>query len=238
MNPDLSPLASLSIRPALPRRALLAASIALSSLVVACATTPTTPAAASAAPSATITAPDPAGGGGPMNAAAAANAAAGPPAAADAIPNPPTGGEELVGKPAPDFTASAQNGTTIHLAALKGKTVVLYFYPKDETPGCTKEACSFRDAWEAIAKSGAVLIGISADSDESHKNFAAHHKLPFLLISDPDGAIGRTYGVPFQGRHHRETFVIGPDGAFRKVYREVDVTVHAQQVLADVSRPG
>jgi peroxiredoxin Q/BCP len=148
-----------------------------------------------------------------------------------------TAQDEMVGKPAPDFTAVAQDGTSVRLGALKGKMVVLYFYPKDETPGCTKEACSFRDAWDSLAKTGAVLVGISADPAESHKAFAAHHKLPFLLVSDPDGTIGHSYGVPFHTHHARQTFVIGPDGNVRKVYREVDVTVHAAQILADVSHP-
>jgi thioredoxin-dependent peroxiredoxin len=139
-----------------------------------------------------------------------------------------------VGKPAPDFSATAQDGTSVHLGSLKGKTVIVYFYPKDETAGCTKEACSFRDAWDAIAKTGAVLIGVSGDSVESHKSFAAHHSLPFLLVSDPDGAIGRSYGVPFQGHHHRETFVVGADGRVVKAYRQVDVAVHAQQILGDL----
>jgi thioredoxin-dependent peroxiredoxin len=143
--------------------------------------------------------------------------------------------DPLVGKPAPDFTAAAQDGSTVHLAALKGKSVVVYFYPKDETPGCTKEACSFRDAWEALSKTGAVLVGVSADTLESHKQFVAHWKLPFLLASDPDGAIGKLFGVPFEGYHHRQTFVIGPDGNVRKVYRKVDVTQHAQQILDDLT---
>jgi peroxiredoxin Q/BCP len=148
---------------------------------------------------------------------------------------PPTGFDPLAGKPAPDFTATAQDGSTVHLSALKGKAVVLYFYPKDETPGCTKEACSFRDAWESITKTGAILIGVSADTNDSHRSFGAHYKLPFLLITDPDGSIGRSYGVPFKGRHARQTFVLGPDGNVRKVYREVDVTVHAQQILGDLT---
>lgn len=143
--------------------------------------------------------------------------------------------EEIVGKPAPDFTAKAQDGTSVHLATLKGKNVVLYFYPKDETPGCTKEACSFRDAWQDLSKTGAVLIGISADTTDSHKDFAAHYKLPFLLVSDPDGKIGETYGVPFSGHHQRQTFVISADGKVAKVYRKVDVTVHAAQVLDDIT---
>ena len=175
---------------------------------------------------------------------AAASETPSSPAAASAAPAPsaapPTGATEaaddLVGKPAPDFTAVAQNGTTVHLAALKGKRVVLYFYPKDETAGCTKEACSFRDAWQDLAKTGAVLVGLSADTTQSHKDFAAHWKLPFLLVSDPDGKIGATYGVPFTNHHQRQTFVVGADGNVIKVYRKVDVTVHAAQVLEDLKQ--
>jgi peroxiredoxin Q/BCP len=139
-----------------------------------------------------------------------------------------------VGQAAPDFTAKAQDGTTLHMAALKGKPAVLYFYPKDETPGCTKEACSFRDAYGDLAKSGVVLIGVSADTDDSHRAFTAHHKLPFLLVSDPDGAIARKYGVPFTGHHARQSFVIGRDGNVKRVYRSVDVTLHAQQIAEDL----
>jgi peroxiredoxin Q/BCP len=147
---------------------------------------------------------------------------------------PPAPSDDLVGKPAPDFTATAHDGTPVHLAALKGKPVVLYFYPRDETPGCTKEACSFRDSFRPIAATGAVLVGISADSIESHKAFAAHHGLPFLLLSDPDGAIAKSYGVPFMVVHKRQTIVVGADGVVRKVYRSVDVTTHAEQILGDL----
>jgi peroxiredoxin Q/BCP len=146
--------------------------------------------------------------------------------------------DDLVGKPAPDFTAPTQTGTTFHLAAAKGKTVIVYFYPKDETPGCTKEACAFRDSWNAIAKTGAVLVGVSADTTASHKEFAAHHKLPFLLVSDPDGAIAHEFAVPFEGHHKRQTIVIGPDGTVRKVYRTVDVSVHSSQILDDLGHSG
>ena len=146
----------------------------------------------------------------------------------------PSADDSLVGQPAPDFTLPAHDGPPLHLAALRGKPVVIYFYPKDETPGCTKEACSFRDAWDAIAKTGATLVGVSADTLESHKAFAEHYKLPFHLVSDPDGAIGKLYGVPFTGHHKRQTIVIGADGKVRKVYRQVDVAVHAQEVLADL----
>jgi thioredoxin-dependent peroxiredoxin len=192
----------------------------------ACATPSSTAAGAASASTAT-------------EAASASTAASAPSAAPSAsAPSPmasAAASEDIVGKPAPDFTAKAQDGTSVHLAALKGKNVVLYFYPKDETPGCTKEACSFRDAWQDLAKTGAVLIGVSADTTDSHKDFAAHYKLPFLLISDPDGKIGETYGVPFSGHHQRQTFVIGADGKVAKVYRKVDVTAHAAQVLDDIT---
>lgn len=182
--------------------------------------------AACATQSSTAPAPPPASG------PAVASAPTPTPASAPASATP----DDLVGKPAPDITATAQDGTPVHLAALKGKRVVVYFYPKDETPGCTKEACSFRDNWQDIAKTGAVLIGISADTSDSHRAFAAHYKLPFLLLSDPDGKIGAAYGVPFAGHHQRQTFVIGADGNVLKVYRKVDVTLHAGQVLEDLTR--
>jgi peroxiredoxin Q/BCP len=177
--------------------------------------------------------------------ASTATATASPPPAAAAAPAPASSArasaavtastDPLVGQPAPDFTATAQDGSSVHIAALSGKKVVVYFYPKDETPGCTKEACSFREAWTALGKTGTVLIGVSADSLDSHKAFVSHYKLPFLLVSDPDGSIGKKYGVPFQGHHQRQTIVIGADGKVLKVYRKVDVTVHAQEILADVA---
>jgi peroxiredoxin Q/BCP len=192
--------------------------------------------AACAAPSSTASAPAAASAPAPLATAPTPESAfAPPPASAPAPALAAAAPDDLVGKPAPDFTGAAQDGTSVHLAALKGKHVVLYFYPKDETPGCTKEACSFRDTWQDIAKTGAVLIGISADTNDSHKAFAAHYKLPFLLLSDPDGKIGATYGVPFSGHHQRQTFVIGPDGNIAKVYRKVDVTAHAAQVLDDLN---
>lgn len=143
--------------------------------------------------------------------------------------------ELTVGKAAPDFAATAHDGMALKLSALKGKHVVLYFYPKDETPGCTKEACAFRDAWKDLEATGVVLVGISSDSIDAHKKFAEHHKLPFHLVSDADGAIARAYGVPnnagFLARH---SIVIGPDGAVKHIYRTVDVTKHASEILADV----
>jgi peroxiredoxin Q/BCP len=148
------------------------------------------------------------------------------------IKQDPDPGDPLVGTPAPDFTATAQDGSNVHVAALKGKPVVVYFYPKDETAGCTKEACSFRDAWDALGKTGAVLVGVSADTLDSHRQFVAHYHLPFLLVSDPTGDIGKLFGVPFQAVHQRQTIVIGADGRIKKVFRKVDVTTHAQEVLS------
>ena len=186
-----------------------------------------------------------AGASATTNAAAAPAASSAAAPAGDRAPDPQAAGgntapgsatELEVGKPAPDFTAKAHDGTDLHLAALKGKPVVVYFYPKDETPGCTKEACSFRDAWTQLGKKNAVLIGISADDDASHKKFAEHYKLPFHLVSDPDGAIAKSFGVPFSmGFAKRQTFVIGADGNVKKIYRTVDVTKHAAEIGADLS---
>ncbi len=157
-------------------------------------------------------------------------------APADSASAPTANGDVVVGQPPPDFTATAQDGTVVHLAALKGKPVVVYFYPKDETPGCTKEACSFRDAWDALHNKGVVLIGISADTDESHRAFASNHKLPFLLISDAKGDLAAKFGVPVHlGYDSRQSFVIGADGNVKKIYRDVDVTVHSKQIEGDLS---
>lgn len=148
---------------------------------------------------------------------------------------PSATGEVTAGRPPPDFTAKDQDGKDITLSALKGKPVVVYFYPKDETPGCTKEACAFRDAWKDLEKKGVVLIGISTDSAESHKAFAKHHELPFHLVSDESGTIAKSFGVPNRaGFLGRQTFVIGADGNVKKIYRDVDVSKHASEVLADL----
>jgi thioredoxin-dependent peroxiredoxin len=147
-----------------------------------------------------------------------------------------TSGELAIGKPPPDFSAKAHDGADIKLSALKGKPVVLYFYPKDETPGCTKEACAFRDAWKDLEKKGVVLIGISTDSLDSHRAFATHHELPFHLLSDENGSIAKSFGVPNRaGFLGRQTIVIGADGNVKKIYRDVDVTKHASEVLGDLS---
>jgi peroxiredoxin Q/BCP len=159
------------------------------------------------------------------------------PATPNAEPAAPSADATItVGKAPPDFSAKAHDGTDLKLSALKGKQVVLYFYPKDETPGCTKEACAFRDAWKDLAKKGIVLVGISTDNAESHKAFAKHHELPFHLVSDESGAIAKSFGVPNHGGFlGRQTIVIGADGNVKKIYRDVDVTKHAAEILADVT---
>ena len=144
-----------------------------------------------------------------------------------------------VGAAAPEVVGTDAAGTTFKLSAQKGHFAVVYFYPKDETAGCTKEACSFRDAWEDLAATHAALIGVSMDNAESHKEFVEHWKLPFILISDTDGAIAAKYGVPLKSHgdasfEARQTFVIGADGVVKKIYREVDVSRHAAEVLADL----
>lgn len=139
-----------------------------------------------------------------------------------------------VGSPAPDFEATTHTGSAFKLSAQKGKNVVVYFYPKDETPGCTQEAEAFRDDFAKLQEKGAVVVGISADSAESHKAFAENHKLPFLLVSDPNGAIAAKFGVPFNTVAQRQTFVIGKDGAMKNIYRKVDVSGHSGAVLGDV----
>jgi peroxiredoxin Q/BCP len=160
--------------------------------------------------------------------AGAASGASATPAATDPV-------EATVGKASPAFAVTASDGTKIDSAAMKGKPIVLYFYPKDETPGCTTEACSFRDAWEKLAKSGVIMVGVSTDSDDSHKAFAAHHKLPFHLVSDPDGKLAKLFGVPVNGTFMaRQTIVIGADGNVKKIYRTVDVTKHAAEISADL----
>ncbi len=143
------------------------------------------------------------------------------------------------GDVAPAFSAIDQEGTAVDSAALAGKWTVIYFYPKDDTPGCTKEACNFRDNYGAIAATGAKLLGVSGDSEASHKKFIAKYELPFPLLSDTShemaksfGAWGlkKNYGREYEGMI-RSTFIVGPDGTMAKVWKSVKPDVHAEQVL-------
>ena len=150
---------------------------------------------------------------------------------------PPASGDVTitVGQDAPEFSAVDQTGATLTLSALKGKPVVLYFYPMDETAGCTKEATSFRDAWKDFEKAGVVVIGVSSDSMDSHRLFAKNHDLPFHLVSDSEIKMAKAYGVPVRlGFYSRQTFLIGADGKVKKIYRDVDPSKHPADVLADL----
>ena len=143
------------------------------------------------------------------------------------------------GDKAPGFTTASSGGGTVSLSDFKGQPVVLYFYPKDDTPGCTKEACAFRDLYADFKKKGAVILGVSIDSAKAHDKFAGKFKLPFTLLADEDKAIVQAYGVwgekVFMGRKylgtHRLTFLIGPDGRIKKIWPKVKPEEHAQEVL-------
>jgi len=144
-------------------------------------------------------------------------------------------GALAIGSAAPDFATIAHDGAEIRMSALKGKDVVLFFYSKDEAPGPTREASAFRDSWNELEKKGVVVIGISTDTLDAHKEFAERLRLPFHLVSDKAGTIAQAYGVAdTYGLLSRDTVVIGADGAVKKVYRSVDVAKHVAEVLADL----
>jgi peroxiredoxin Q/BCP len=144
------------------------------------------------------------------------------------------------GDVAPEFSAATNGGGNISLAELRDKNVILYFYPKDDTPGCTKEACAFRDGFTEFKKRGAVVLGVSPDSVKSHDKFVEKFKLPFMLLADEDKKIVNDYGVwgekSFMGRKymgvHRVTFLIGPDGKIKRIWPQVKPDEHAAEVLA------
>lgn len=144
------------------------------------------------------------------------------------------------GDKAPAFSATAGGGQKVSLADFKGKNVILYFYPKDDTPGCTKEACAFRDNYSELKKRGIVVLGVSTDSAKSHDKFIEKFKLPFTLLADEDKQIVEAYGVwgekTFMGRKymgtHRVTFLIGPDGTIKKIWPQIKPDEHVKEVLA------
>lgn len=149
-----------------------------------------------------------------------------------------------VGQAAPDFVLPNQDGKKIKLADLLGEWILLYFYPKDNTPGCTKEACSIRDTMPQFEQKGLKVMGISVDSVESHKKFSEKLNLSFDLLSDDQKKVVRSYGVwgqkKFMGREfmgtHRTSFLISPDGKIAKIYEKVKPAKHAQQVLDDITQ--
>ena len=144
------------------------------------------------------------------------------------------------GKPAPDFTLRSDSGDTVHLADLRGKPVVVYFYPKDDTPGCTTQACAIRDSWGQFERAGATVLGVSPDSAESHVKFREKFSLPFPLLADEDHAVADAYGAWGEKKNYgktyfgiiRSTFVIAPDGTVAKAFPRVDPKTHADKVLA------
>ena len=120
----------------------------------------------------------------------------------------------------------------MRLQQLRGRTVILYFYPQDDTPGCTQEACDFRDQWPAVLAKGALVLGVSADAADSHRQFQEKYRLPFALLSDADGAVARQYGAWNEaGFTRRATFVIGPDGRLQRIFPKVQVAGHVHAVL-------
>ena len=147
------------------------------------------------------------------------------------------------GQPAPDFVLTSDSGEEVRLSDLRGQPVVLYFYPKDDTPGCTKQACGIRDAYGEFERAGAVVLGVSPDDESSHVKFKEKYALPFTLLADPGHAVADEYGVwgekTYAGRSYmgvnRSTFVIGEDGTVRKVMHNVKPDTHADDVLAVLS---
>ncbi len=148
-----------------------------------------------------------------------------------------------VGQPAPDFRLQDQNGEWHSLADYRGKWVVMYFYPKDNTPGCTAQACALRDDIFAFREVGAVILGVSVDDVASHKAFAEEYSLPFAILADPDKKVATRYGVltKYLGMMElarRDTFIIDPQGRIAKHYAKVDPEGHSEMVLADLKALG
>jgi len=146
----------------------------------------------------------------------------------------------LLNRLAPDFTLLSDSSEEITLSSLRGKTVVLYFYPKDDTPGCTMEACDFRDLFPRFSRGKAVILGISPDSPRKHANFKKKYELPFTLLSDKDHKVAEQYGLwvekTFWGRKYmgveRTTYIIGPDGKIKTIFSKVNPEGHAAEVEA------
>lgn len=150
-----------------------------------------------------------------------------------------------VGDLAPDFTLPDGEGNLVQLSALRGQRVVLYFYPRDNTPGCTKEACGFRNHHAEFQAANTVILGVSADDAKAHQKFTQKFSLPFPLLCDLDGSVATAYESygpkKFMGKEYigvfRQTFVIGVDGRIEQIYRKVKPEIHPTQVLADLSTP-
>jgi thioredoxin-dependent peroxiredoxin len=154
--------------------------------------------------------------------------------------DPTNGGVVEEGRPAPDFTLTSDSGEAVTLSAFRGAPVVLYFYPKDDTPGCTAQACGIRDVWGDLQRTGAVVLGVSPDSSKAHVKFREKYRLPFTLLSDEEHTVAEQYGTwvekSMYGKTYmgmeRSTFVIDADGNIAKVMRRVKPAEHADDVLA------
>lgn len=154
-------------------------------------------------------------------------------------PKRPDGGEGLlpVGAQAPDLEGKNAEGQRLRLSAVGDKVKIVYFYPKDETPGCTKEACAFRDAYAKLNGANVVVFGVSKDSEASHDAFAKKHALPFYLTADEEGTVVKAYGVGSTlGMASRVTFLVGRDNRVLKVFPSVDPAVHVDEVLAAIPK--
>ena len=138
------------------------------------------------------------------------------------------------GKPAPDFELQSDTGETVKLSDLRGRPVVLYFYPKDDTPGCTRQARGIRDVYGEFERAGAVVLGVSADTQASHERFKSKYSLPFTLLADPEHLLAEPYGVGREGKnsYERSTFVIDAEGNVARIMRRVNPDRHADEVLA------
>jgi peroxiredoxin Q/BCP len=143
------------------------------------------------------------------------------------------------GQPAPDFELQSDSGETVKLSSLRGSPVVLYFYPADDTPGCTKQACGIRDSYAEFRERGAVVLGVSPDDESSHERFKSKYHLPFTLLADPEHAVAEQYGTWVEKKNYgrtymgieRSTFVIDAEGNVAKIMRRVKPEAHAEQVL-------
>jgi thioredoxin-dependent peroxiredoxin len=140
------------------------------------------------------------------------------------------------GDPAPDFSLVSDSGEALTLSSFRGRPVILYFYPKDGTPGCTAQACGIRDSYEVFGDRGVVVLGVSTDTESSHKRFKEKYGLPFTLLADPDRTLGDVYGVAQEGKssYARSTFVIDRHGKVAQVMHRVKPDTHAEQVLAAI----
>lgn len=140
-----------------------------------------------------------------------------------------------VGTTAPNFTTTDDTGKTVSLQDYRGKVVVLYFYPKDDTPGCTKEAQGFRDSYQMYEDKEMVVLGVSMDDQASHQQFKEKYGLPFTLLVDTDGSITKAYDVEGPGYSKRVTYIIDPEGKISDVYSQVNTSSHAQDILAKMA---